>query len=144
VKSASGGRGRPGGVTALAIFFLAGALVACACAFALAFPGSLLEPMWRLNPSAREAFGSLGGWSVLLMTAVCVACAASGVELLRAQRRGYVLALGILAVNLAGDLVNGLWREPRALAGVPIAAAMLLYLRSARVRAFFAPGAALR
>jgi hypothetical protein len=45
--------GRPGGVTALAIFFAVGATVSLVTIFALLLPGGVLEPIWRLNPRAR-------------------------------------------------------------------------------------------
>ena len=132
-------RGRPGGVTALAVFFAAGACISGAASLALAFPGSALEPMWRLNPRAHAGFGRLGAWAAWLLLAVCVACGLAAAGLWRGRRGGYWLSCGLLAVNLAGDLANALLgTEPRALAGVPIAAGLLAYLASARVRRYFA------
>lgn len=107
-------------------------------AVSLLFPGSLLEPMWRLNPRAHEAFTSIGIWAVVLMCAVCAACASAALGLWRGARWGYRVAIILLAINLLGDLVNALTgTEPRALAGVPIVVALLLYLMSRRVRHFF-------
>lgn len=54
---------------------------------------------------------------------------------------GRRLAVTILLINAAGDLLSGvLGNDPRTLAGLPIVGAMLYYLRMARVRAFFAAG----
>jgi hypothetical protein len=130
---------RPGGVTALAMFFGAGALIAFTSAVALSFPGGVLEPMWRLNPRAREAFASLGGWSVALMAIVSAACLAASVGLWLGAAWGRRVAVAVLSVNLLGDLANALLGiEPRAAAGVPIAAALLAYLvRATRVRRYF-------
>jgi Kef-type K+ transport system membrane component KefB len=51
---------------------------------------------------------------------------------------GEILAGVLIAVNLAGDLINvALGTEPRALIGVPVAVLILLFLCSARVRRFF-------
>lgn len=41
---------RPRGVTALSLFFFFGAAMSFIACVSLLFPGSLLEPMWRLNP----------------------------------------------------------------------------------------------
>jgi hypothetical protein len=46
-------RGRPGGVTAMAIFFAVGATVSLVTIVALLSPGGVLEPIWRLNPRAH-------------------------------------------------------------------------------------------
>lgn len=53
-------RHQPAGLIALAGFFGLGAVIAGATAVALRRPGSVLEPMWRLNPPARTAFLSMG------------------------------------------------------------------------------------
>jgi hypothetical protein len=69
---------RPLGITALSIFFLFGTAASFVSFVSLLFPGSFLEPMWRLNPRAREGFASMGAWAIVLMFAVCIACAGSG------------------------------------------------------------------
>jgi hypothetical protein len=136
-------KNRPGGISALGIFFAVGAVISCTSAVALLFPGSFLEPLWRLNPRAREAFGGMGTWAVVLMLTVSLACAFASRGLWHARRWGYRLAVGILVVNLIGDVTNViLGTEPRAAVGVPIVAAILWFLRSERVRSFFRTGRA--
>jgi hypothetical protein len=109
---------RPGGITALSAFFLFGACMSFITAASLSFPGSFLEPMWRLNPRAHEAFTGMGALAVVLMCAVSVACAAASLGLWRGARWGYRTAFILLAINLLGDIVNVLTgTEPRALAG---------------------------
>jgi len=94
--------------------------------------------MWRLNPRALAAFGQMGVWAVVLMLTVSAACALASVGLWRGRRWGYRLAVGILAINLVGDLTNVLLGiEPRAIVGLPIGALLLWFLASARVRSFF-------
>lgn len=72
---------RPGGVTALSLFFLAGAVISFVAGVSLLLPGSILEPIWRVNPRAHEAFMGLGGWAIVLLCAVCIACALAAVGL---------------------------------------------------------------
>jgi hypothetical protein len=136
---------RPAGITALSLFFLFGAAMSFLSFVSLLFPGSFLEPMWRLNPRAREGFAAIGMWAVVLMRAVCAACASASVGLWRGARWGYWLAVLLLVINLLGDVINVLsGTEPRAVVGIPIVLAILAYLMSKRVRRFFARSAAVK
>jgi hypothetical protein len=130
---------RPWTVTFLSLFFCLGATISATSLLALATPGGFLEPMWRLNPRAKEQFASMGVWASVLMAFVAVACLAAAVDLWR--RFGYVLGLTLLTVSLLGDLANAvLGLEPRAWVGVPVAALFLAVLATGRARAFFARG----
>ena len=134
-------RERPGGVTALAIFFAVGATVCLVAIGAVLFPGGVLEPLWRLNPRAHTGFATLGAWAPALLATIGLCCAAAARGLWSGRRWGRRLAMALIAVNLAGDSVNVvLGTEPRALVGIPIAALLLVYLATPRVRAFFAEG----
>ncbi len=129
---------RPAGVTALSTFFSLGALISFTVLISLIFPGSFLEPMWRLNPRARAAFASAGAWAVLLMCAVCLCCALAAVGLWRGDRWGYWIALALLIINMMGDILNViLGTEPGAIIGVPVVVLILTYMAGRRVRRFF-------
>jgi hypothetical protein len=129
---------RPAGITALSIFFLFGTAASFISFVSLLFPGSFLEPMWRLNPRAREGFAGIGVWAIVLMCVVSVACASAAVGLWRGARWGYWLAFALLAINLLGDIMNvALGIEPIALVGVPIALGILAFMMTKRVRRFF-------
>lgn len=122
-------RNRPLGITAISLFFLFGALMSGLAAVMLLFPGSVLEPLWRLKPHAQQEFAAMGAWPLLLMAAVCVACVTAAVGLWRCTRWGFWTALAILGVNLVGDTVNAIVEHDwRTLIGLPIGAAMILYL----------------
>jgi hypothetical protein len=129
---------RPTGITALSIFFLFGTAASFVSFVSLLFPGSFLEPLWRLNPRAREGFASMGAWAIVLMCAVSIACALAATGLWRGARWGYWLAIALLTINLIGDIINVVTgTEPRAVVGVPIVIAILAFLTSKRVRGFF-------
>lgn len=99
--------------------------------------------MWRLNPHAHEAFAGMGAWAPILMATVCLSCAASAYGFFRGRRWGYRLGIGLLLVNLTGDLVNAaLGIEPRAVWGLPVVALLIWYLASSRARSFFFPSTA--
>jgi len=96
--------------------------------------------MWRLNPRAHAAFSRIGIWAPLLLGIVCAACTASAHGFFTGKRWGYRFGIGLLLVNLVGDLVNAaLGIEPRAWVGLPIVALILWYLSSPRIRRFFRP-----
>lgn len=132
---------RPKGIAALAIFFAIGALISLTSLVSLSFlsgPGGPLEPMWRLNPRAHEAFGRMGPFASLLMATLFVACAFTALGLWRGRRWGYWLGSTLLTINLLGDVVNVvLGTEPRAIAGVPVVIALLIYLSRRRTRSYF-------
>src|SRR5260370_12711465 len=91
---------RPVGITALSIFFWAGAFLSFIAAISLLTPASFLEPLWRLNPRAREGFAEIGAWAILLMGAVAVACAMAAAGLLRGSPCAYFFPLILLPFNL--------------------------------------------
>ena len=124
---------RPPGITALSFFFLFGTVMSGLAAVTLLFPGSVLEPLWRLNPRARDGFAAMGSWAVLLMVLVCVACGMAALGLQRCKRWGYWMALFILTINLAGDTANAvLAHDLRTLVGLPMGGAMIVYLLTKR------------
>jgi hypothetical protein len=139
-----GSRPRPVGVTALGGLFAFGTLVSGLSVVSLLTPGGPLEPMWQVNPRARAAFAGMGDWALVLLGLVCISCAAGAYGFVAGRRWGYRLGVGLLLVNLAGDVINAaLGIEPRAAAGVPVVLLLLWYLSSRRVRTFFrrpAPG----
>ncbi|MGA8808439.1 MAG: hypothetical protein WB973_11225 [Thermoanaerobaculia bacterium] len=130
---------RPAGISAMSFFFLFGMTMSGLAAISLASPGGVLEAMWQINPKGREGLGAMGLPAVALMATVSLACAGAAAGLWLGRLWGWWLAVTILAINATADLLNGIFgNDPRTLIGLPVAGAMLYYLRTARVRAFFA------
>lgn len=130
-------RPRPG-LIALSVFFASGALLAGLAGFSLLVPGIPLQWMWRLNPQAHAALVSAGTWAIALMFAVAVACALAAGGLWVRVWWGQRLAVGLLLVNLFGNVTTAVVRgEWRALVGLPVAAALIAYLLSPGVRREF-------
>jgi uncharacterized membrane protein (DUF2068 family) len=124
---------RPLGISAVSVFFIFGAAMSALAAVMLLFPGSPLDSLWRLNPHAHEGFATMGPWAVLLMAAVCVACATAAIGLWRCKRWGLWAAIATLGINLAGDTANAfLAHDRRTLIGLPIGIAMIVYLLACR------------
>jgi hypothetical protein len=94
--------------------------------------------MWRLKPAARRELAVLGVPGILLMGAVSATCALAARGLWKRRPWGIRLALGVLALNAAGDLLNAVIRhDARTLIGLPIGGGMVAYLLSAKVRQVF-------
>jgi hypothetical protein len=97
-----------------------------------------LEFLWRISPPARDGLLQMGRWAVPLMASVSLACAAAAIGLWTDAPWGRRTALAVLAVNIAGDAGNAIFRgELRTLIGVPVASALIAYLCSAPVKAWF-------
>ncbi len=129
---------RPVGVTLLTAFFGFGALMAFLAFLGLLLSDGFLEPIWRLNPDAHRALTELGAWGMLLMALVAIACSLAAIGLWIQTQWGRRLAVGILAINLLGDVLSAVTRgDLRTLIGIPIGGAMILYLLRPRTRAYF-------
>jgi hypothetical protein len=119
------------GLRLLAIFFGFGTFMCALTIVLLLFPGTPLDLAWRPNPEAQRALQSLGTLSILLMTVVGTACGTAAIGLFRGRGWGRMLALVILSANLLGDAANAILRHDyRALIGIPIGGAMIVYLWS--------------
>jgi hypothetical protein len=78
------------------------------------------------------------GGAFPLLASVSILCGCASVGLWNGRRWGYRMAIGLLVVDMAGNLGSAAFgAEPRALVGLPIAAAILVYLGGRRAREFF-------
>ena len=129
---------RPLAVTFLIVLFAIGTVACLFAVITLMFPGSFLDVAWRVNPRAYEDFTRLAGWSVVLMSAVFVACLLTAMGLWRRREWGYWLAMVMLITNLIGDAINVITgNEQRAVVGIPIVLILLLYLMRRNTREYF-------
>ena len=125
---------RPFVVTVLIVLFVIGVIASLISIISLTFPGTFLEPVWKLNPRAREGFAGMGGWSIVLMSVVCVTCLLTAIGLWRGLRWGYWLAVVVLIINMVGNIVNVLvGTDRRAIVGIPIVLLLLIYLWRSKV-----------
>lgn len=128
----------PAGLVALTIFFVFGAVMSGVTAMLLLLPGTALDAIWRLNPVAHDQLAQVGPWAIVLMLCVCAACAFAAIGLAKCAAWGHRLAVGILVVNLIGDVVNAVVNsDPRTLIGIPVGGALIAYLMMSRVRRLF-------
>lgn len=127
------------GMLALGLFLFFGALMALLAGVTLVWPGTGLDSIWQLNPRAYRQLAPLGrlvGISFLFLS-IMMATAVTG--WFKRRIWGWWLAVGILATQCLGDLVNAfLGHTFEGLFGVTIAGALVFYLFRPGVRNAFA------
>jgi len=134
--------GRPPlGFAAIGAFLFFGSGMAALAATSLIWRGTLLEPMWRLNPDAYQKLAPLGAVVGMAFVFLSAMLAAAGIGWFRRRFWGWVLAVAIIATQVLGGVVNLLRRDVIGGAtGIIIAGALLWYLLQPAVRAFFRTG----
>jgi hypothetical protein len=113
----------------MAVFLVFGATMATLAGITLLFPGSFLDPIWRLNPEAGEQLYQLGREIGIAFLGLGAAMVAAAIGWIKRRFWGWALAVIIIASQVLGDLVNALRGEfLKGAVGVVIAAALLAYL----------------
>jgi hypothetical protein len=125
---------RPAFVSAIAVFFFVAAIFSVVVAGALVAPRSFLALVWRMKPQAQLDFASLGALGVAMMLALATATALTALGLWVGTRWGWRLAVTLLAVIAASDVVRVLMIDPRAASGILGVAVLLLSLAGKNVR----------
>jgi hypothetical protein len=132
---------RPRGFVPIGAFFLFGATTAAYAAVTLLKPGTVLDRLWALNKAGHvqlATFGKSAGFGFVVLSALM--CAAA-VGWFRRRLWGWVLGTTIIAINAAGDLINGVLGEwLKGAVGVAIAGLLLIYMTRSFVRNYFRHG----
>ena len=138
ISGKADGRERSGGIVALGIFLFFGAAMAALAGITLIWQGTILDGIWKLNPTAYQQLAILGrnvGIAFLLLSGLM---AVAAIAWFRRSRWGWRLAVAIIAVQFLGDLLNALRGDfIRGGIGAIIAGALLFYLFSKKVRKIF-------
>lgn len=122
----------------MGLFLCFGALMSALAGITLLWRGTILDRMWVLNLLAYQQLTLFGRWieGMFLLLSAALAIAARGWFLRR--RWGWALAVAIITIQVLGDLVNAFRGDLfRGGFGFLIAAALLLYLLSSKVRTAF-------
>jgi hypothetical protein len=126
------------GLTAMAVFLVFGATMATFAGITLLFPGSFLDPIWRLNPGAGEQLRQLGRGIGVAFLGLAAAMVAAAIGWMKRRFWGWALAVIIIASQVLGDLVNAFRGEwLKGAVGVAIAGALLIFLLQPGVRTKF-------
>lgn len=128
----------PRGITAVGVFLFFGATMASIAGTTLTWPGTFLDRLWVLNPTAYKqlvTFAKPAGILFLLLAAVL---AMAGTGWFQHRLWGWRLAVAVVATQVLGDLINFFRGDYlRGSVGFSVATALLLYLLRPVVRAVF-------
>ena len=80
--------------------------MASLAATTLLWAGTALDRLWVLNPKAHELLAPLGGKVGGLFLLLAAALTTAGIGWFRRRSWGWRLTIGILAVQVVGDIVN--------------------------------------
>lgn len=104
----------------------------------LLLPGTFLDSLWALNPTAQRQLTAVGNRAGLLFVLLSFILAVAAIGWFKSRPWGWRLAVIILAVHLAGDVGNILvGRVLQGVLGVMVASALLVYLLRPATRAQF-------
>jgi len=125
----------------MGVFLFFGAAMAGFAGTTLLWRGTRLDRAWALNPTAYIELSAFGRWIGIPFLALSAALVAAGIGWFLRRRWGWNLAVIIIGIQLAGDLLSffrGEWF--RGALGAGIAATILLLLLSPRVQGAFGAG----
>jgi len=72
----------------------------------LSWPGTSLDGMWTLNPTAHKQLATLGRPAGFLFLLLGAALALAGTGWVKRRLLGWRLAVAVIATQVLGDLVN--------------------------------------
>ena len=96
----------PRGIMAVGVFLFFGATMASLAGTTLTWPGTFLDSLWALNPTAHKqltTFAKPAGVLFLLLAAVL---ALAGTGWFKHRLWGWRLAVAVIATQVLGDVVN--------------------------------------
>ena len=128
----------PRGITAVGVFLFFGAAMASIAGTTLTWPGTFLDRLWVLNPTAHKQLATFAKPAGILFLLLAAVLAMAGTGWFKQRLWGWRLAVAVIATQLLGDLINffrgDYWRGG---VGFSIASALLFYLLRPAVRAEF-------
>lgn len=132
------GHEMPRGITAVGVFLFFGATMATLSGTTLSWPGTSLDRLWALNPTAHKQLATFARPAGILFLVLAATLALAGTGWFKRRLWGWRLAVAVIATQVLGDLVNcfrgDYWRGG---VGFSIATALLFYLLRPAVRAVF-------
>jgi hypothetical protein len=130
---------RSAGIVSFGIFLFFGAAMAALAGTTLIWRGTILDGVWKLNPTGYRQLATLDRSVGIVFLLLSGLMAVAGIGWFRRRHWGWRLSVAIIAVQVLGDLFNLLRGDLiRSGIGSTIAGALLLYLFSENVKRSFA------
>ena len=127
-------------ITAFGLFLFFGATAASLAGISLSWPGTFLDPIWKLNPTAYLAMAPLGKTIGIPFLFLAATLALTGILWFQRRIWGWRLAVVIIAIEVLGGISNAFRGDVLGgLIGFAIAAALLLFLLRSKTKSAFAP-----
>ena len=128
----------PHGITAVGVFLFFGATMASIAGTTLTWPGTFLDRLWVLNPTAHKQLATFAKPAGILFLLLAAVLAIAGTGWFKRRLWGWRLAVAVIATQVLGDLVNFFKGDYlRGGVGFSIVTALLFYLSRPVVRAVF-------
>jgi hypothetical protein len=128
----------PRGITAVGVFLFFGATTASIAGTTLTWPGTFLDRLWVLNPTAHKQLATFPKPAGILFVLLAAVLAMAGTGWFKHRLWGWRFAVAVIAAQVVGDLVKFFKGDYlRGGVGFSIATALLFYLLRPVVRAVF-------
>jgi hypothetical protein len=129
----------PRGIIAVGIFLFFAAIMASLAGTMLVWRGTTLDRLWLINPRAYRELAPHGKAVGIPFLLLGIGLVVAGTGWFKRRLWGWRVAVGIIAVQVLGDLVNAFLGDlVRGGIGFMIAGALLIYLLRPEVRGAFA------
>jgi hypothetical protein len=129
-------------ISAVGVFLLFGSIVASLSGISLLWPGTALDRMWQLNPSAYAELAPVAKLAGSGFLALGVTLGIAGAGWFGRKLWAWRLVLAVFAIQLVGDFSNFFrGRILGAVVGVSIAAMLLFFISRESVRRAFGDSA---
>ncbi len=121
---------RPLGFWPIGAFFIFGSAAASLAAVTLLWPGTVLDKAWKLNPTGHAGLSAFGPWIGVAFVPLAIALVLAAIGWIKRRRWGLFVGVGVVAVNLTGDVLHLAAGDHKSGIGVVIAGLLLFYMLS--------------
>jgi len=129
----------PHSITAIGVFLLFGAAMACIAGITLVWPGTVLDHMWALNQRAHSELAPLGKPVGLLFLLLAVTFSVASAGWFKQRRWGWQLVVVVIGLQVASSLLHILLGRPlEGVVGLAFAGPLFLYIIRPNMRGLFA------
>lgn len=127
---------RPKGIIVVSIVMFVASIMALIVGISLLLPGTALDILWTLNPSALElkSISTILGYFLLFIGIITLS---AGIGLLKGRKWAWWIVVIIFILNGIGDIFRLASGGFEGIVGIIIAAVFLFYLTRPEVKNYF-------